>query len=214
MSLVKLGFIEWLKDKLPKVKPFPVLALVREKRQNGFKLYFTKARRIVDRENQKEQYELHKGFNKTVKTKPVDYGNVDKLEEGYDFIQVYSPDFGQYKAVSFIEKKDLFKEFKDLDQSEKEDIEGNAGTYTTDEAEWKRWGTLQAMEKRASWEEKSGIERWMPLILVVGTGAAIAFIIMASTQFMGSIGQDFTAAAETMKQAAQILKDSGVSTPP
>jgi hypothetical protein len=164
---------------LEKFFVFPVTVLIHEQRENGTKPFMDKAKLIINKDGRKYYYLKKKKEEIEVqKLSNIGWNPNDKLE----FLELYMDSYGVYTAMSV--KKP----------------EANTTPVIEARTEGVRfWAIVSQKDKMSRWNKQSWIEKFMPLIMVVGLGVAMMLMFNGYSQAQAEIGASINVANDMFK---------------
>jgi hypothetical protein len=157
---------------------WPVKVIIFEKRGENIIPVFDKARRFVDKENV-ECYQLK---NKKAKIPAINFENLMPGNYLYLFSTTASS-FHPVKVDSSGFKADVDKSMRYLYATE---LERNVTKFRF----------------------KSGIEKWMPLVMIIGTGFILGLIFYMTVPKLTAMQQQTASMAGQLAEAMKILKET------
>lgn len=171
-----------LLDRIPMIKKrrFPVLTTIFEKRANGYFIEDNRARRTLDKEDKTEYYELMTGERiEAQKFEDIFFSN-----NGGNELFMYSPNSNEYYPMNV-------------------DFDGKEANFKPVDSNMKLLLALSTRKAFERWNKPSWIEKYMPFILIIGTGMVISIMFWVVLRNLGQ----FASAMGNLGQMAQALRE-------
>lgn len=155
---------------------YPLLTVIRHKRRGGSVVALDRLKR-VDRTTFKRL------SNGDVFEAP-ELSEVDIMVGGGSFVELWSPEYKVYTPIKFIENKDSV-------------------SLISANTNYVNWAKMKMVEIRQRHQnKKSTVEQYMPVLLVIGTGLAIAMILYYASENwrqLAPLTSALSSVAETLK---------------
>lgn len=173
---------------------YPIIVFIFEKRANTYQLILDKAKRIVQQDGE-VYYRLKKA---RLKLRPVSYDCIYRAARR-NFLFLYKPKADQYIPLKLSDE----------------------GKFVTVDEDLRFWLTLMHRQAALRYQRLTWVEKWMPIILIAGTGIIIGvmiFIIMGEATKLfratAGIGEQMIETAEALREAVVGMKAAGSSSTP
>jgi hypothetical protein len=165
------------------IRPWPVKVTIFEKRRNTYVPIEDKARMTI--EKGKRYYELKK---KGVKIKPV------KLDDLY-YVG------GENKLYLINPRRDVFLPMR---------IDDKTCDIKIVDEDVRFWNLLQEQEALTKYQEKSFVEKYMPIIMVFVLAIALSIILFVVLEQLGTINEGLKDVADALKAAVSEVKTAPI----